>query len=83
MGHGRMGHGRRVYNERARVAYTVPCVIGMGAWMNEHYTLGLWPLAFGGFGSGLGQNSLVRLNLLTPDPLFLRLRIYYSPQVLN
>ena len=41
------------------------------------------PMRYAGVHAGLGQNSLARFNLLTPAPLFLRLRIYYSPQILN
>lgn len=42
-----MGHGWRVYNERARarVAYTMPCVIGMGAWAHGRMNIIPWARA--------------------------------------
>ena len=65
-----------IYNERARARCIYHAIaLWAWAWVHEHYTLG--------GRSGLGQNSLVRFNLLTPGPLFLRLRIYYRPQILN
>ena len=71
MQHGGMAYGPLAHGRRVYNERTrARCIYRTNAlWVHEHYTL--------------ARNSLARFNLLAPTPLFLRLRIYYRPQVLN